>query len=230
MLRLHMILAATIGLFLANASTAGIILVANMTNAQEAPVGDTPTAPGGFPLTAGTGAADPNALRPASFGNAIFFLNDAQTALTMTATIFNIDVTGSQTPGLNDNLTAAHIHASPTVTPTTAASVVWGFFGTPDNDVNPNDLVVTPFATGVGGTFTSKWDLPEGNGGTNLALQLPNLLSEHAYLNFHTVQFTSGEIRGTLVIGEPSSVALLSLGALFLFGVVHRQARPSASR
>jgi len=228
MLRLHMILAATISLFLANASTAGIILVANMTNAAEAPVANTPNAPpSGVPLTAGPGALDPTAPRPASFGHATFFLNDAQTALTMTATIFNIDVTGTQTAGLNDNLVAAHIHASPTVT-TGTAPVVWGFFGSPDNDVNPNDLVVTPFSTGVGGTFTSKWDAPEGNNGTTLAAQLANLLSEHAYINFHTTQFTGGEIRGFLVIPEPSPLALLAAGAVVLLGFLRRQDRSIA--
>src|SRR5882757_5645773 len=51
--------------------------------------------------------------RPASFGTADFVLNTAQTALSFTATIFNIDFTGTQTADTNDNLVAAHIHASP---------------------------------------------------------------------------------------------------------------------
>jgi hypothetical protein len=55
--------------------------------------------------------------------------------------------------------------------------------------------VQTPFSTGVGGTFIGKWDAPEGNG-TTLAAQLTNLRTGHAYLNFHTTQFTGGEIRG----------------------------------
>src|SRR5205807_1279090 len=56
--------------------------------------------------------------RPASFGTATFDLNNAMTAMTFTATIFNIDITGSQTADVNDNLVAAHIHAGPLVTPT----------------------------------------------------------------------------------------------------------------
>jgi hypothetical protein len=44
---------------------------------------------------------------------------DDMMSLTFTATIFNIDFTGRQTADMNDNLVAAHIHASPTVTPTT---------------------------------------------------------------------------------------------------------------
>ena len=61
--------------------------------------------------------------------------------MSMVATVFNIDVmtiagtlpdpsgTGTQTPGdRNDDLTAAHIHAGPLVTPTVNGPVVWGFF------------------------------------------------------------------------------------------------------
>jgi hypothetical protein len=115
--------------------------------------------------------------------------------MTYTATINNIDVTGSQTSDANDNLIAAHIHASASVTPTTNGPVVWGFFGTPFNDNNPPDEVVTPFISGVGGTFSGKWDTPEGND-TTLTAQLANLKEGRAYINFHTTQFPGGEIRG----------------------------------
>ena len=162
-----------------------------------------------------TMAGDP---RPASFGNATFMLNDARTALTFTAEIFNIDVTGSQTADPNDNLTAAHIHASPTVTPTTTGGVVWGFFGAPQNDTNPNDQMVTPFATDVGGVFSGKWDVAEGNN-TTLTAQLDNLLNGRAYINFHTTQFGAGEIRGNIgVIPEPATgvIAACCAGLAFL--------------
>jgi hypothetical protein len=122
-------------------------------------------------------------------------LNAAQTAMTMTASISNIDVTGSQTSDTNDNLIAAHIHAGASVAPGVNGSVVWGFFGTPFNDNNPNDTTVTPTAGGVGGAFTGKWDAPEGNG-TTLAAQLSNIRQGRAYVNFHTTQFGGGEIRG----------------------------------
>jgi hypothetical protein len=75
--------------------------------------------------------------------------------------------------------------------------VVWGFFGTPFNDNNPNDQVVIPFTTGVGGQINGKWDAPEGNG-TTLAAQLSNLREGRAYVNFHTTQFGGGEIRGNI--------------------------------
>jgi uncharacterized protein (TIGR03118 family) len=152
----------------------------SLTNSQEVPPA-VPTTTGG-------------AARPASSGTARFQFNDAQTALTFTATISNIDVTGSQTSDTNDNLIAAHIHAGPTVAPGVNGPVVWGFFGAPFNDNNPNDQVF--FAnSGVGGTFRGKWDAPEGNG-TTLAAQLTNLREGRAYINFHTRQFAGGEIRG----------------------------------
>ena len=188
-----------LALALSSASArADIVLHANLTNAAENP----PTTP-----TTSVGAP-----RPASFGTADFVLNTAQTALSFTATIFNIDFTGTQTTDVNDNLVAAHIHAGAAVTPTTNGPVVWGFFGTPFNDNNPNDLVSTPFATGVGGTISGKWDTPEGNG-TTLAAQLDNILEGRSYINFHTTQFGGGEIRGNISpVPEPSTWAMMILG------------------
>jgi len=191
---------AALCLACASAAQASIILTANLSNANENP----PTNP-----TTSTGVP-----RPASFGTATFVINDAMTAMTFSATIFNIDVTGTQTPDVNDNLIAAHIHAAPLVTPTTNAPVVWGFFGTPFNDNNPNDVTVTPFTTGVGGTFTGKWDMPEGNS-TTLTAQLPNILSGNSYINFHTTQFGGGEIRGALqVVPEPGTWFLFASGGI----------------
>src|SRR6185295_11082429 len=101
--------------------------------------------------------------------------------------------TGAQTAVTNDNLTAAHIHAGPSVTPAVNGPVVRGFFGAPLTDNNPNDVVTTP--AGVGGTISGKWDPPEGNG-TTFAAQLANLKEGRAYINFHTTQFGGGEVRG----------------------------------
>jgi len=144
------------------------------------------------------------------------------------ATIFNIVFTGSQTADTNDNLGNAHIHAGPGVTPTTNGPVVWGFFGMPFNDNNPNDAVSTPFATGVGGTFSGKWDPPEGNG-TTLAAQLGNILAGRSYINFHTSQFVGGEIRGNIIpLPEPSTICLLGIGTAALIGLGRRRSKKAA--
>jgi hypothetical protein len=172
------------------------LFVVQMTNAQEVP----PAVP-----TTTTGAA-----RPASFGTARFLFNEAQTELRFTATINNIDITGSQTADTNDNLTNAHIHASATFSPTTNSPVVWGFLGTPFNENNPNDLVFGPLASGgVGGNFSGKWDAPEGNN-TTLAAQLANLREGRAYINFHTRQFPGGEIRGNFPAATAFRDALIA--------------------
>jgi len=193
------------------ASRANTILMANLTNSAEVP----PTTP----MTS-TGAA-----RPASFGTAMFVLNDAMTQMTMVATVFNIDFTGSQTTDTNDNLIAAHIHAGPGITPATTGPVVWGFFGTPFNDNNPNDVVQMAFTSGVGGTIMGKWDAPEGNN-TTLAAQIPFLLGGQAYINFHTNQYTGGEIRGNIfVVPEPATLGLFSAGAIGMLVVRRRRAR-----
>jgi uncharacterized protein (TIGR03118 family) len=154
----------------------------NLTNSQEVP----PTVP-----TISGGAKRAN-----SFGTARFIFNAGDTAMTMTAIVNNIDVTGAQTSDANDNLLNAHIHAGPTVQPGVNGPVVWGFFGAPFNDNTPNDASNTPFvAPQVGGNFNGKWDAPEGNG-TTLAAQIANIRAGRAYINFHTTQFTGGEIRG----------------------------------
>jgi hypothetical protein len=178
-----------VGLSLAMATTAHaeVVFSAQLSGAQE---------------------ATPNA--SVAFGNATLVLNDAQTALTYAITIFGLDLTGTQTAATDDNLLAAHIHAP--APPGVNGPVVFGFFGAPFNDSNPPDVVVTPFASGVGGTITGKWDAAEGNN-TTLAAQLSNLLAELAYLNFHTVEFPGGEIRGQILrVPEPGTLVLMGLG------------------
>ena len=181
---------------LTNAGISTFDFRVNLTNSQEVP----PTVPTQFGTTT---------RRANSFGFAHFVINAAETAMTMNTTINNIDVTSSQNGDFNDNLQAAHIHAGSTVQPGVNGPVVWGFFGTPFNDNNPNDATVTPFAPGVGGTFTGKWDAPEGNG-TTLTAQLPNIRAGQAYINFHTLQFSGGEIRGNFPATQALRDALVN--------------------
>jgi hypothetical protein len=65
----------------------------------------------------------------------------------------------------------------------------------------------------VGGTFFSVWNALEGNASTTLTAQIPNLLAGLAYINFHTVQYGAGEIRGQILqVPEPETLALLLIG------------------
>jgi hypothetical protein len=178
-------------------------------------------AAGTTPLITSTG--DP---RPLSYGMATFILNATATALSFNATVYNLDVTGSQTPNdTNDNLGAAHIHAAAAGV---AGSVVWGFLGAPDNDIIGVPFVATPFADGVGGTFSGTWDLTEGNSTAlidrSLAAQLGNIRAGNTYINFHTPQFGGGEIRGQIlsIPDAGSTAALLGLAVFGLLGV-HRK-------
>ena len=163
----------------------------------------------------------------------MFLINDAHTSMSFAAVVFNVDFTGSQTADTNDNLVAAHIHAGPTASPGSTAPVVWGFFGTPFNDNNPMDVVVTPFTTGVGGLISGKWDAPEGNN-TTFAAQINNILAGLSYINFHTSQFPGGEVRGQILaavtaVPEPASAALLLAGLGVLGAWTLRRARASTT-
>ena len=198
-------------LLLASAVSAQTVLTANITNDQE-PGNVMPTTTAGAPR--------------ASSGTAVFTLSPAMDSLSFTATLVGIDLDGTQTADTNDNLLNAHIHASSTTNPNTVpptnAGVVWGFFGSPDNETAPDDLMITLAPTGAGGTMSGKWDLTEGNN-TTLTAQIPNILAGRAYINFHTMQFGGGEIRGA-IIPEPSTIALFGLAFVF-FGAAVRNRR-----
>ncbi len=190
---------ALAGVLTAQSSQAATVLTATLTGDQEVPPAISVVDPMGI-LYVNTAS-----------GFASFLLDEARTALTFSVTVNGIDFTGTQTPTTVDNLTAAHIHAP--ARPGEIAPVVFGFIGSPFNDTNPRDTVVTPFTVGVGGTVTSKWDLPEGNN-TTLTAQIPNLLAGRAYINFHTTGFPGGQIRGQIVPGPIAGAGIPALMAL----------------
>jgi glucose/arabinose dehydrogenase len=146
-------------------------------------------------------------------GYAAFFLNQEETELRFFVAVAGLDFTGTQTADMGDNLVAAHIHAP--APRGMNAGVRFGFFGQPFNDTNPNDVVVTPFASGVGGTVFSKWDRDEGNN-TTLTAQLPNILAGLSYINFHTTRLPGGEIRGQI---EENPQVTANIHKVFAYGL-----------
>jgi hypothetical protein len=161
-----------------------------------------------------TGSQQVPPVSTSAFGTATFTLNDAMTALTFQATINGIDLTGTQTVTTDDNLISAHIHAP--APPGANAPVVFGFFGDPFNNTSPNDTVIMAFTNSVGGTVSATWNASEGNN-TTLTAQLPNLLAGLAYINFHTVRFPMGELRGQIQI-VPGPIAGAGLPTLIALG------------
>ncbi len=159
------------------------------------------------------GAQEVPANASAAKGYAAFFLDSDMTSLSFTVTVTGLDFTGAQTADPSDDLLAAHIHAA--APRGMNAGVRFGFFGMPFNDSNPDDVVVTPFTSGVGGTIVSKWDLTEGNN-TTLTDQLPNILAGRSYINFHTRRLPGGEIRGQI---EENPQVTSNIHKVFSYGL-----------
>ena len=138
----------------------------------------------------------------------------AQVTFDDVANTMNVDVTFS---GLLGTSTASHIHAA-TLNPGTGTAGV---------------ATTTPYFAGfpigvTSGSYNSTLDMTQAssynpayisaNGGTTASAEaalLAAILADKAYLNIHSSVFGGGEIRGFLVqVPEPSTVALLGLGAL----------------
>jgi hypothetical protein len=137
----------------------------------------------------------------AAMGSATLVLNDARDRLDINIQFTGLDLDGNQTPAMDDNVTAAHIHRAPAGD---TGPVVFGFIG-PNNDQN-GDLEIDP----VAGTIVSGWDLNEGNN-TTLAAELPNLFNQGLYVNIHSEEFPMGEIRGQItVIPIPAALPLFA--------------------
>lgn len=89
-------------------------------------------------------------------------------------------------------------------------------------------------APGVGGPVVI--DIPSNSGGNILspivgsaivsAAEEPNVLADLWYINIHTSTFPGGEIRGQVqltAVPEPTTLALLSLGAVGMTAVVRKR-------
>lgn len=127
--------------------------------------------------------------------------------------------------GLFGNTTASHIHA-PTTDPLSGSAGVAtqtpSFVGFPLGVTSGSyhmDFDTSQAATWNASYITSNGGTPLGaEAALDLALQ-----SNKAYYNIHTNTYPGGEIRGFLVVPEPSSLALLSFPTIAL--VLRRRQR-----
>lgn len=132
--------------------------------------------------------------------------------------------------GLSSGTLASHIHAPTamaftgtasvaTTTPTFANFPLGVTTGTYDNtlDLTQASSFNPAFVTANGGSVT------------NAANALISAIEDgKAYLNIHTTNFPSGEIRGflTAAVPEPASVSLLTIGSAALgYGIYRRRRR-----
>jgi hypothetical protein len=145
----------------------------------------------------------------------------AEVDFDLAAHMMHVHVTFSN---LLANTIMAHIH-SPTPTPFTGTAGVAtqvpsfeGFplgvtFGTYDHT----------FDTSLASTYNPAFVTANGGSVAAAETALATSLSDGtAYLNIHTTQFPSGEIRGFLAVPEPASLTLMSIGALGLLFAWHR--------
>ena len=195
------VIAVALGLVGIHGSTeASVIFHANMTFDQEVPTVPTPE-----------GAS----------GVATFVLNDARNALSYDVLITGLNFPPNTPPGPND-MTRLHIHRGPAGI---AGPIVFGMIETavpppiPQSDVDDLVIVASPGLIHV----TGVWDNVEGNG-TTLAPELANLFSGNLYINTHTGDHPSGEIRGLIaLVPAPSSLVLMMVGMMGAVGVALRR-------
>jgi hypothetical protein len=129
--------------------------------------------------------------------------------------------------GLESNTTASHIHCC-TSSP-----------GTGNAGVATTTPSFPGFPLGVtSGSFDQIFDLTssssynpafvtlEGDVAGAEAALLAALAAGETYINIHTSQFPSGEIRGYLVSTPEPSTMLLAFGGLLGLGFLRRQAKP----
>jgi Ca2+-binding RTX toxin-like protein len=136
-----------------------------------------------------TGSQEAPTVSSPAMGSVTAWLDRAQTKLTFASQVNGLDL-GGQTAATADNVLAAHFHRA---VAGVSGGVVFGFIGQPANERGTDTAV-----NAAAGTVSGVWNATEGNN-TTLTAQLPGLLNNEIYINFHTPPNPAGEIRGQLI-------------------------------
>jgi len=135
-------------------------------------------------------------------GHAIMTFDTITEILTYQITITGLDLDGSQTASVDDDIVGMHFHH--------------GLAGSNGGVVffisNDDDLLIDPIL----GIVSGSWGPSDGISGN-----ITELLAGELYINVHTQAVPSGEIRGqatrVMSVSEPSVLLLLMLGAFGIF-------------
>ena len=170
---------------------------------------------------AGVIAAGANASTSTSSGTARFLLTwdpaDRANAMMSYELKLDADLDGSQTPDLNDDVTAIHFHdinvcvAEGCLPGDTAGTLhVLNTFGVPRND--DADMQFFPST----GEVTGLWDASDANNLTPAPSVAPGdvldqILNGETFVMVHTREFPGGAFGG-VIVPEPTSYSLMLLG------------------
>jgi hypothetical protein len=161
---------------------AAAVFVANLTGDQEPP-------PGGPVVTDASGSG-------------VVELSDDETSLSYVVDLQGLDLGGLLTEDTADDIVGMHIHNAPAGV---NGSIVFGIIH-PSQDA---DRIVTIAGNTI--RVEGVWTAADPSNQT-LASQLAALKSGSLYLNVHTVAHGGGEIRGQILVPEPSALLLVSAG------------------
>ena len=178
---------------------------ANLTSEQVSPPFGAEGDPAGSPFTGTAGFT---------------FTPGATPTLTYQIVLPGMDLDGSLTPAnLDDDVTAIHIHFGAAGSNGQHGLNVLGLAGGQIRE-DDADMMVNVGAHTVSGIWDNGDQMFTGPGGTKLAPDsialadaVDALLAGELYLQVHTLNFPSGELRGQIVpVPEPAIILTLSLG------------------
>lgn len=134
----------------------------------------------------------------------------------------SLDFGGATGTDLSSDLSGLHIHGPADVNNT--AGVLYNLLTLAASATDPNEGFYDPNGNGRSGAIDLTVQLVEGMGGYSIAQQEAQLLGNNWYINIHSDNFQSGEIRGQLlyVIPEPEHYAALAGLALLGFAGYRR--------